>query len=66
MLADGRTRLTEDWASFGGQQMFRDKYGAEADSPVELRRKQAPDGIPVTLAPIKRLVGAEIVSAPGR
>lgn len=59
-LPDGRTRLTEDWEFLPeGQQMFQNKYGPEADARMALRRQQAKDGIPATLAAIKRVAEGE-------
>lgn len=59
-LGGRRMRLTEEWKFLPeGQQMFRSKYGAEADARIELRRRQALDGIPRTLAAIKRIVETE-------
>lgn len=41
--------------------MFGEKYGAEADAQIADRTQQALDGIPKTLAAIKRI--AESVDA---
>lgn len=53
--ADG-TVLTETWEFLpDGRALFQTKYGAEAEKMVALRRQQARDGIPATLAAIKRI-----------
>lgn len=53
---EGGTRLTESWEFRPeGLAMFQDKYGAEAPERIELRRRQAREGIPATLAAIKRV-----------
>ncbi len=53
---DGGTRLTESWLLLpGGRAMFLDKYGPDAGpARIELRTRQAHEGIPLTLAAIKR------------
>ncbi len=51
-----RSRLTESWEFRpAGREMFREKYGQDADERIELRRRQALSGIPATLAAIKRV-----------
>jgi hypothetical protein len=53
---DGGTRLTESWEFLpGGIAMFEKKYGSGADSQIADRTQQALDGIPKTLAAIKRI-----------
>jgi hypothetical protein len=53
--ADGGTRLTEWWIfEPKGIEGFRRRYGDEADEQIEIRSQAAKDGIPVTLAAIKR------------
>ena len=54
---DGGTRLTEHW-SFepAGIEGFRGRYGDKADEQIAIRTKAAKEGIPVTLAAIKRTV----------
>jgi hypothetical protein len=53
---DGATRLTESWEFLPeGRTMFREKYGAEAEARIQLRRAQAMSGIPSTLAKIKEI-----------
>lgn len=55
--ADAATRLTETWEfTVAGQAFFRERYGAEADSEIALRTRLAHEGIPVTLAALKRVV----------
>jgi hypothetical protein len=53
--ADGGTRLTEHW-SFepAGIEGFRGRFGEKADAQVAIRTTAAKEGIPVTLAAIKR------------
>lgn len=59
-LSARRTQLTESWEFLpAGRAMFRDKYGLAADARIELRRRQAVDGIPATLAAVKRIAEAE-------
>ena len=50
------TTLTESWEFLpGGITMFEQKYGSDADSQIADRTQQALDGIPKTLAAIKRI-----------
>jgi hypothetical protein len=66
-LPSGSTRLTESWQFLpAGQAMFREKYGADADARIQLRRSQAIRGIPATLAAIKRIAEAEQPKSPDR
>ncbi|MCD5341424.1 SRPBCC family protein [Arthrobacter sp. AK04] len=54
--ADGGTTLTESWEFLPeGIAMFGEKYGADADAQIADRTRQALDGIPKTLAAIKRI-----------
>ncbi|WP_222264618.1 SRPBCC family protein [Modestobacter marinus] len=56
---DGGTRLTESWEFLpAGQAFFREKYGADAPRQVEERIRAAHEGIPATLAAIKRIAEA--------
>ena len=65
-VSGGRTRLIESWQFLpAGRAMFRDKYGADADDRIELRRRQAMEGIPATLAAIKRIAEAKPSSRAG-
>lgn len=53
------TTLTESWEFLpGGIAMFEQKYGSDADSQIADRTQQALDGIPKTLAAIKRIAEA--------
>lgn len=53
-VADG-TRVTESWEFLpGGQALYRERYGADAQARVTHRYEQARKGIPETLAAIKR------------
>ncbi|MDE8588323.1 SRPBCC family protein [Arthrobacter sp. NQ4] len=62
--ADNGTTLTESWEFLPeGIAMFREKYGDDADAQITERTQQALDGIPKTLAAIKRI--AESVPADG-
>ncbi|MFM9274617.1 SRPBCC family protein [Pseudarthrobacter sp. NKDBFgelt] len=57
--ADGGTTLTESWEFLPeGLAMFGEKYGADADAQIADRTRQALDGIPKTLAAIKRIAEA--------
>ncbi len=50
------TKLTESWAFLpGGIAMFEEKYGDRAAAQIDERTRQAHDGIPRTLAAIKRI-----------
>lgn len=56
----GDTRLTESWEFLpAGQVMFRERYGTDADNRMALRRNQAMQGIPASLAAIKHIAEAE-------
>lgn len=58
------TTLTESWEFLPeGIAMFREKYSDEADAQIAERTQQALDGIPKTLAAIKRI--AESIDANG-
>ncbi len=51
------TRLTESWEFLpDGIAMFEEKYGDQAAVEIDQRTKQARDGIPRTLAAIKRII----------
>lgn len=53
---DQTTELTEEWEFLpGGLAMFREKYGDRAHTEIENRTQAAYDGIPATLAAIKRI-----------
>ncbi|MBJ7337123.1 SRPBCC family protein [Mycolicibacterium sp.] len=53
--ADGATRLTESWAFLpAGIEGFHGRFGAKADEQIVIRTRAAKEGIPVTLAAIKR------------
>lgn len=52
---DEATRVTESWEFLpDGIAMFEEKFGADAQSQIANRTRAAHDGIPVTLAAIKR------------
>ncbi|WP_241985307.1 hypothetical protein [Cryobacterium sp. TMS1-20-1] len=56
--------LTESWEFLpDGIAMFEDKFGEEAHAEITDRTQQALDGIPKTLAAIKRI--AEVSSDAG-
>src|SRR3954468_5457697 len=60
--ADGGTVLSETWEFLPeGIAMFEEKYGDVADAQIADRTQQALDGIPKTLAAIKRI--AESIAA---
>ena len=49
------TRLTESWAfQPAGIEGFHERFGEHADEQIVIRTEAAKDGIPVTLAAIKR------------
>ena len=50
------TKLTESWQFLpAGIAMFREKYADRAAAEIDVRTRQAYDGIPRTLAAIKRI-----------
>ena len=52
----GGTRLTETWEFLpAGLQFFREKYGEDAQRQIEDRTRAAHEGIPATLAAVKRI-----------
>jgi hypothetical protein len=52
---DGGTRLTESWEFLpAGIAGFRERFGAQADAQIDIRRAAAKSGIPATLAAIKK------------
>jgi hypothetical protein len=53
------TRLTESWEFLpAGVAGFRERYGAQADDEIAIRRAAATSGIPATLAAIKKTAEA--------
>ena len=57
--AESGTVLTESWEFLpGGIAMFEEKFGDEAPAQITDRTQQALDGIPKTLAAIKRIAEA--------
>jgi hypothetical protein len=53
---DGGTEVTESWDFLPeGIAFFEQRYGEEAPAQIAQRTKAAHDGIPVTLAAIKRI-----------
>jgi hypothetical protein len=53
---DGGTELTESWEfTPAGLQGFADRYGDDAQRQIDERTRAAHEGIPVTLAAIKRV-----------
>jgi len=53
---DGGTEVTESWELLpAGVAMFKDRFGADAQAQIDDRTKAAHDGIPATLAAIKRI-----------
>jgi hypothetical protein len=53
---EGGATLTESWDFLPrGIAMFEEKYGAEASDQIAERTRQALDGIPKTLAAVKRI-----------
>ena len=58
------TRLTESWDFLpGGISMFEEKFGDEAQAQIADRTRQALDGIPKTLAAIKRIAESSPAAA---
>ncbi len=54
--AEAGTTLTESWAFLpGGIAMFEEKYGDQARDQIADRTRQALEGIPRTLAAVKRI-----------
>jgi hypothetical protein len=52
---DGGTELTESWEFLpGGLAMFQERYGEDAPARIVMRTEQAHQGIPITLAAMKR------------
>jgi hypothetical protein len=52
---DEGTRVTESWEFLpGGLALFQTKFGADAQTQISARTRDAHDGIPATLAAIKR------------
>jgi ribosome-associated toxin RatA of RatAB toxin-antitoxin module len=52
---DGGTELTETWNFLaGGEAMFEEKFGADAEAQLATRLELARTGIPMTLEAIKR------------
>ncbi|MBY4225492.1 SRPBCC family protein [Rhodococcus sp. 05-2254-5] len=57
---DGGTRLTENWNFLpDGISLFHRKFGDSAQEQIDTRSKAALDGIPRTLAAIKRIIESE-------
>jgi hypothetical protein len=53
---DDSTELTESWEFLpGGIARFEDRYGADAQGQIATRTEEAHQGIPVTLAALKRI-----------
>ncbi|SCX59617.1 Polyketide cyclase / dehydrase and lipid transport [Klenkia marina] len=54
---DGGTRLTESWEfTDAGLQFMADKYGPDAEHEIATRQAAAREGVPATLAAIRRIV----------
>ncbi|MGY1840387.1 MULTISPECIES: SRPBCC family protein [unclassified Modestobacter] len=53
---EGGTRLTESWEFLpAGQQLFAERFGDQAQAQIDDRTRAAHEGIPATLAAIKRI-----------
>jgi hypothetical protein len=53
---EGGTELTESWAFLpGGIALFEERYGADAAVQIADRTRAAHEGIPATLAAVKRI-----------
>jgi hypothetical protein len=56
---EGGTQVSESWEFLpAGQQLFAERYGDDAQRQVEERTRAAHEGIPATLAAIKRIAEA--------
>jgi hypothetical protein len=56
---DGGTQLTESWEFLpSGTEVFRERFGDDADAQIANRVEAARTGIPATLAAIKRAAEA--------
>ena len=56
---DGGTRLTESWEFLpDGLALMAERYGEDAQHQVEVRTRAAHEGIPATLAAMKRIAEA--------
>jgi hypothetical protein len=56
---EGGTRLTESWEFLpAGLALFAERYGADAQRQIDDRTRAAHQGIPATLAAIKRIAEA--------
>lgn len=54
---DAGTELTEAWEfPAAGQEFFHERFGSEASREIAAREKAAQEGIPATLASIKRIL----------
>lgn len=54
---NGGTELTESWVfTAKGQEFFAERFGDDADVEIANRERAARDGIPATLAAMKRIV----------
>jgi hypothetical protein len=52
---DGGTEMTESWEFLpGGEAMFEERFGSEAEAQIASRRELARTGIPITLEAIKK------------
>jgi hypothetical protein len=57
---DAGTELTESWEFLpGGIARFEDRYGADAQGQIANRTEEAHQGIPITLAAMKRIAESE-------
>ncbi|MGY1609296.1 MULTISPECIES: SRPBCC family protein [unclassified Geodermatophilus] len=55
----GGTRLTETWEFLpAGHEFFAERYGEDAQHQIEQRTRAAHEGIPATLAAVKRIAEA--------
>ena len=57
---EGGTRLTESWEFLpDGLALMAERYGEDSQHQVEVRTRAAHEGIPATLAAIKRIAEAD-------
>jgi Polyketide cyclase / dehydrase and lipid transport len=63
---DGGTTVTESWEFLpDGIAVFHKRFGPDAEMEIDKRTKAAQDGIPVTLAALKRIAESQDVAGTG-
>jgi hypothetical protein len=62
----GGTTVTESWEFLpDGIALFHKRFGSDAEIEIDKRTKAAHDGIPVTLAALKRIAESQAVAGTG-